>query len=166
MTARTFDGTLAGEDARQALNRYTLLAYVLDQAFRVPGTSWRFGVDAIVGLIPGVGDAITALIGLYGLVVARQLGAPASIQARMLLNLFVDAAVGAIPILGDAFDFAFKAHVRNRVLLEKWLTQPHAARRSSVALLLAIVGAVLVIVVGTVWLAIVGVRALVQLIGS
>src|SRR5215475_10361792 len=99
----------------KGLARYTLIADLFDQAFRVPGTSWRFGIDAIIGLIPGEGDLLGSLVGLYGIFVARRLGAPASIQIRMLLNLGVDAIVGAIPLLGDVFDFAFKAHVRNRV---------------------------------------------------
>jgi hypothetical protein len=148
-----------GKDGREeALSRYTLLTHLLDQAFRVPGTSWRFGLDALLGLIPGAGDVFTALIGMYGIVIARQLGAPASVQGRMLLNLAVDAVIGAIPILGDAFDFAFKAHVRNRVLLEQWLGRPTAARRSSILTLFAVLLGLLVIIIATVWLGIAGLR--------
>jgi hypothetical protein len=147
-----------------ALSRYSLIARVLDQAFRVPGTSWRFGLDPLLGLLPGAGDLITALIGAYGLVVARELGAPASVQLRMLGNLAVDATLGAIPILGDIFDFAFKAHVRNLLLLEKWLTRPHEVQRTSILLLLTVLVGLLALVVGTAWLAIISVRMLIQLI--
>ena len=140
----------------KALTRYTLIADLFDQAFRVPGTSWRFGLDAIIGLIPGAGDLVGSLVGLYGILVARQLGAPASIQGRMLLNLGVDALIGAVPFLGDLFDFAFKAHVRNRVLLERWLQQPHRTQRSSALSLIAILLGVLAILGGaiaiTIWL--------------
>lgn len=142
----------------QGLSRYTLIAHLLDQAFRVPGTRWRFGLDALLGLVPGVGDVITALIGAYGVWIARQLGAPASVQGRMLLNLAIDAVVGAIPLLGDLFDFAFKAHVRNRVLLEKWLARPAAVRRSSFAALLAVLLGLLLIAVAAIWLAILGLQ--------
>ncbi len=138
----------------KALTRYTLLAELFDQAFRIPGTRWRFGLDAIIGLVPGAGDLIGAVVGGYGIIVARQLGAPASVQTRMLLNLAIDALVGAIPLLGDLFDFAFKAHVRNRVLLERWLVQPHKTHRSSALSLLAVLLGLVAVVGGTIWLAV------------
>lgn len=139
-----------------ALTRYTLLTQLFDQAFRVPGTSWRFGLDAVLGLVPGAGDLLGALVGAYGILVGRRLGAPVAVQGRMLLNLAIDAVVGAIPILGDLFDFAFKAHVRNRVLLERWMVKPHATHRASAASLLAILFGLLAIVVGTIALAVLG----------
>jgi hypothetical protein len=107
--------------AEKGLERYTIIANLLDQAWRVPGTKLRFGLDPILGLIPGVGDLATAVLGAYGVIVARQLGAPKHVQVRMLLNLGIDALAGSVPVLGDLFDFGFKAHVRNRVLLEKWI---------------------------------------------
>ncbi len=98
------DGKRASEplDPRQSsrLSAYMIIVSLLDQAFRVPGTRWRFGLDALIGLVPGAGDVATAVVGAYGLFVANQLGAPASIQLRMLLNLSVDAVFGAIPLLG------------------------------------------------------------------
>lgn len=142
----------------KGLEHYTRLTNLFDQAFRVPGTNWRFGLDALVGLLPGAGDLVGALVGGYGIVVARQLGAPLAVQGRMLVNLAIDGLVGAIPLLGDIFDLAFKAHVRNRLLLEQWLARPRAARRSSMVSLVAILLALLAVVVGTVWLAILGLR--------
>jgi hypothetical protein len=155
-------------DTAQArrLQRYLLLANLLDQAFRVPGTKWRFGLDGLFGLIPGAGDIATALMGGYGVFTAYQLGAPASIQLRMLLNLTVDAAVGTIPVLGDLFDFAFKAHVRNSRLLEDWLAQPKRTRRSSAFVMLAVLVTLLAVVVGTVWLAVILAIALYRLVGG
>ena len=105
------------------LKRYAVLAKLLDTQFRVPLTGWRFGLDPILGLLPGAGDLATALVGAYGLVVAYKLGAPASIHVRMVLNLLLDAGVGAIPIAGDLFDFAFKANIRNERLLAHWLEE-------------------------------------------
>ncbi|MBX5462754.1 MAG: DUF4112 domain-containing protein [Steroidobacteraceae bacterium] len=150
--------------APEGLRRYAVLAYLFDQIFRVPGTSWRFGLDAIIGLVPGAGDIITGVIGTYGVIIARQLGAPLSVQARMLLNLTIDTVIGAIPLLGDLFDFAFKAHVRNRELLERWLATPHRTQRTSALLLVAFILAMTVLVVGAVWLAVIIVRALIQLL--
>jgi hypothetical protein len=138
--------------------RYTVLSHLLDQAFRVPGTSWRFGLDAIIGLIPGAGDIAGAVVGLYGVWVARQLGAPTSLLARMLGNLAIDAVVGAVPILGDLFDFGYKPHVRNVVLIERWLGAPHTVRRRSRLGLAAIALVLLLLVAGIVWLTIASLR--------
>jgi hypothetical protein len=150
----------------ERLRRYSLVVNALDQLFRVPGTRWRFGLDSIIGLIPGAGDIAMATVGAYGLVVAFQNGAPASIQIRMLLNLLVDAAVGAIPIAGDLFDFAFKANVRNQRLLLGWLERPDRTRRSSSLLLSALLLTLLVSVTGAVWLAVAAGRGLYRLIAG
>jgi hypothetical protein len=103
------------------LKRLSVLARLMDAQFGVPFTRWRFGLDGLLGLIPGAGDIATALVGAYALVVAYKLGAPASIHVRMLVNLLLDAGVGTIPLAGDLFDFAFKANIRNERLLRKWL---------------------------------------------
>jgi hypothetical protein len=92
---------------------------LLDSAFEVPGTSWRFGLDPIVGLIPGIGDVLPALFTIAIFVQARQLGVPKVVQARMLINVALDTLVGAIPVLGDLFDFAWKANNLNLALLER-----------------------------------------------
>lgn len=148
------------------LSRYRTIANVLDQLFRVPGTKLRFGLDSILGLFPGVGDLATAAIGGYGLVVAAQLGAPASIQLRMLMNLLIDAGIGAIPIAGDLFDFAFKAHVRNLKLLEDFMGRPHATRRSSMLVLTIVLILFVGCVVGVIWLAFALLSALWHLLSS
>lgn len=101
------------------------LADWLDTKFEIPGVKWRFGFDSIVGLIPGIGDLITTVLGGYIVYRAHELGAPKLLIARMLGNLAIDSVVGAVPIAGDMFDFAFKSHMRNVRLLLRWLeTQP------------------------------------------
>jgi hypothetical protein len=147
----------------ERLERYSLIVNVLDQLFRVPGTKWRFGLDAILGLIPGAGDIATALVGSYGLVIAYQNGAPAAIQLRMVLNLLVDTAIGAIPFFGDLFDFAFKSHVRNQRLLQGWLERPKRTQRSSVFVLIGTLAVLLASVVGALWLVVLAVRGLYRL---
>ena len=125
-----------GEASRQsAINHLGVLSHLLDRAFRVPGTNWRFGLDSIIGLIPGLGDVLGSMVGVYSLWIARQLGAPGSVQMRMVMNLAVDGIVGLVPFAGDLFDFAFKAHSRNHALLSQWLQTPHRTRRSSWAVL-------------------------------
>jgi hypothetical protein len=117
----------------------------MDQAFGVPGTKWRFGLDALFGLVPGLGDIAGGLIAVYALRVARQLGAPSVIQLHMLTNIAIDASVGTIPLVGDLFDFVFKAQTRNLALLDDWLKTPHAAtKRSKRGLIMVPIAIVLV----------------------
>ena len=151
------------ESRPDGLAFYDMLARLLDQAFRVPGTSWRFGLDPLLGLVPIAGDLLSAAIGAYGVWVAGQLGAPSSLMVRMLLNLFVDTAIGSIPLAGDLFDFGFKANTRNRMLLERWLAEPGRTRRSSRLLLALLVGGGLAVLVGIVWLVAAGIQALIGL---
>lgn len=104
----------------QAEKRVKSLAELLDAKFRLPGTKFRFGWDSLLGLIPGV-DVATALPALYILFEARRLGMPKGILTRMVGNILVDTLVGLIPLLGDFFDFVFKANIRNVRLFEKGL---------------------------------------------
>jgi hypothetical protein len=146
--------------AEPDLRHYQWLTRALDQAFAVPGTSWRFGLDPVLGLIPGAGDLISAFVGAYGVWLAGQLGAPSSLIARMLINLFVDTAIGSIPLVGDLFDFAFKANTRNRVLLETWMADPRRSRRSSRVFLVLLASVLLALLAGFIWLVVAGVSAL------
>ena len=107
------------------------LAKILDEAITIPGTNKKIGLDAILGLIPGVGDLGSAAIGGYILLVASKLGVPAVVLWRMLLNLGIDTVLGAIPFAGDVFDVAFRANSKNADLLMRSLAEPAAAKRSS-----------------------------------
>lgn len=94
------------------------IAQLLDNAFLVPGTSYRVGLDPILGLVPGLGDLVAPLFTIGLFLQARDLGIPKVVQARMLINAAIDALVGVIPIAGDLFDFAWKANDKNLALLE------------------------------------------------
>jgi hypothetical protein len=120
----------------------------LDEAVRVPGTNLRFGLDGIVGLVPGAGDLLGSALGLYALAAAGAAGAPRSVIARMAGNLAVDALGGAVPLLGDVFDFIFKAHRRNARLLEVWAAAPERTERASRLTVAAAVAGVTVTLVG------------------
>ncbi|MEO6404708.1 MAG: DUF4112 domain-containing protein [Ferruginibacter sp.] len=105
-----------------ALQKLSSLAKLMDSKFRVPGTDIRFGLDALIGLVPGAGDLTTFGISGYMLWVMANNGASGFVLARMILNVLIDTLVGAIPILGDLFDVAFKSNIRNMRLMEQHYT--------------------------------------------
>jgi nitrate reductase NapE component len=100
------------------------LATLLDDAFQIPGTKIRYGLDSLIGLIPGLGDVITGLMSLVIVYAGWQRGIPKITQARMMMNIVIDTALGAIPIFGDAFDVAWKANRMNMRLLKRASYEP------------------------------------------
>jgi hypothetical protein len=113
------------------------LAWWLDNAIKVPGTRFRIGFDALIGLIPGVGDLVGTLLSSYIIAVAASQGLPPSALARMAINVALEAIVGVVPIVGDLFDAAWKSNQRNIRLMEQFQTTPDAARRQSRAVVAA-----------------------------
>jgi len=99
------------------------IAHWMDEAFRVPGTDIRFGLDPVLGLIPGIGDTGTAIVTVYLIGKARTLGAPFSIVLCMLWNLMLDWLVGTVPLVGDIFDVGFRANRRNVELIKRHLAE-------------------------------------------
>jgi hypothetical protein len=97
------------------------LTKLLDDAITVPGTNISFGLDAVIGLVPVLGDTLTAFFGFLVIQEAKRLGVPGWVRARMIANLALDGVVGAIPFVGDLFDMAFKAHRKNLRLLQAHL---------------------------------------------
>jgi hypothetical protein len=95
-----------------------LLSHVLDDWFRIPGTSIRFGIDGIIGMVPGVGDILGGLASCIIVLAAWFRGVPNITVARMVVNVAIEVAVGTVPFVGDVFDIAFKANRRNYKLLE------------------------------------------------
>jgi Domain of unknown function (DUF4112) len=102
----------------QRLSGLRRIAELLDNAFQVPGTTYRVGLDPILGIIPGLGDLISPLFTIGMLLQARQLAVPKVVQARMIINVAIDTLVGVVPVVGDLFDFAWKANKKNLALLE------------------------------------------------
>ena len=161
MTDRPFAPLALGPEERRRLERLRRIATLLDNAIPIPGTTYRVGLDPILGLVPGVGDAIGAAMAGYILLEAVRFGAPRSVLVRMLLNIGVDTAVGAVPGLGDLFDFVWKADAKNIALLHEHLGQPAAARRASRGVVAVVVALLAVLAVGAVALVVL----LSQLIG-
>jgi hypothetical protein len=116
---------------QERLNQVQFLARIMDEAFVLPGTRIRFGWDSILGVFPGLGDAITSAISLLIVHHAWQTGASPIVLARMLANIGLDFMLGAIPLVGDVLDFAWKANRKNARLLEQHLRRSSSAFSSS-----------------------------------
>ena len=144
----------APRSGEASLDRLRLLARLWDDLVRVPVLGRRIGLDALIGLVPGLGDVAGALVASWGLVVAARLRAPASVLGRMLLNLGIDALLGAIPLLGDLFDIGWKAQRRNVALLERWLATPAHAERRSTLVLVAVAAGLAGTLVFAIWVAV------------
>lgn len=114
----------AGPRREDAIARVTMVAKLLDSAFLIPGLNRRVGLDAVLGLVPGVGDAVSAALASYIIWEARQLGLPRWKIARMVGNVAVDTAIGAIPFAGDVFDVFFKSNQRNLRIIHEHLGLP------------------------------------------
>lgn len=139
--ATTREGPAEGATARE-LRR---LAWLLDESIPLPG-GYRIGLDGLAGLIPGIGDAAGLAASSYILLRARHYAVPRVVMARMLGNVLLDFVIGAIPVLGDLFDFGFKANRRNVGLMQQYLVDERGTRRRSWAKLAAVMAAGLALI--------------------
>ena len=117
---------------------------------RIPGTSFKIGIDPLLGLAPGFGDAVATVLAGWILVRAAGLGASPATLVRMAGNLLLDGLIGAVPVLGDVFDVGFRANHRNVALLERQLAAPAEQRRTDLRLLIAVAVAAALVPVGLV----------------
>jgi hypothetical protein len=148
---RVVEGELLGPERpgeRETRERLQFLAWLLDSSIPLPGTRFTIGLDAIIGLVPFIGDLIGALASSIILMEANRLGVSRSVMTRMAFNVAVEGVVGIIPFIGDIFDAGWKANQKNVRLLGDWLDRPHKTERGSrrfvillVLALLALLGA-------------------------
>lgn len=154
---------LHGDVPSEVAPELELLAQWMDAVFEIPGTRIRFGLDAIVGLVPGLGDLLTTLVSLYILGAARRYGAPRATLLRMAANVAIDAALGALPLVGDVFDVFWKSNVKNVALLKRHVQATPAQQRRAakgdwlflaglILLLIALLAGALVVAYGLVYL--------------
>jgi hypothetical protein len=148
----------------QRVARTRRLAQVWDAALRVPGTPFAIGLDPLLGLVPGVGDALGAGVALWIVLQAARLGASASTLLHMLANVAIDALVGAVPVAGDLFDFAWKANLRNVDMLERHLADPVGAHRASTRWLVAVGAVMALLFAGVVALGVIALRVVLRLL--
>ena len=126
------------------------LAFYLDGLFRVPGTGWRFGLDALIGLVPNVGDTITSFASFYILVSGVRYGVPKITLLRMAFNIGLDYLVGIIPFIGDAFDFVWKANRQNMDLIRKRAAGHGKGKTSDYIFVFGLIGLLILLLIGSI----------------
>ncbi|MGH7534411.1 MAG: DUF4112 domain-containing protein [Gemmatimonadales bacterium] len=149
-------------DTHPRVEQLRRLGYLLDNSIPIPGTRFRIGLDALMGLVPGVGDLVGGAFAVYLIMQSARLGVPRPLLARMGWNFLVDLVVGAVPLLGDLFDAGWKANTRNLALLERHYERPADSRRANRRFVALLAAGVALLVVGAVALAV----ALVSLLTS
>lgn len=132
------------EESLETLSNY------LDGFFRVPGTGWRFGLDALIGLIPNVGDTITSLMSFYILIAGVRYGVPKITLLRMAFNIGLDYLVGTIPFVGDAFDFFWKSNKQNMDLIRTRATGKNVGTTGDYIFVFAVILILIGILVGSI----------------
>lgn len=147
----------ADEPLRRGADADPLIAFVarlMDSVFTLPGTRIRFGLDPLLGLLPGFGDSASALISVLLICRSVRYGLPRIIVARMALNVFLNAALGAVPVFGDAFSFWFKSNAKNYALLQKHAGTRRGSTRSDwtfvVAVIVGLILAITLVIIGAV----------------
>src|SRR5438445_1158514 len=120
------------------------LAFYLDDLFRIPGVGWRFGLDAIIGLVPNVGDTLTSFASFYILIAGVRYGVPKITLLRMALNIAIDYLVGSIPVVGDAFDFVWKCNQMNMDLIRERAAGRGEGKTGDYVFVFALIGLLIV----------------------
>jgi hypothetical protein len=133
---------------RASLDQMNNLAWLLDNSIRIPIINYRIGLDAIIGLIPGLGDMAGLLFSSVIVIQAIRLGAPGGTLLQMVLNIAIEALIGLVPMLGDVFDATFKSNIRNMRLLNLALDYPQTGRAVNRAAGTGIIVAVIVALMG------------------
>lgn len=126
------------------------LSHYLDGLFRVPGTGWRFGLDAVIGLIPNVGDTLTSFASFYILVAGVRYGVPKITLLRMAFNIGLDYVVGIMPFIGDAFDFVWKSNQQNMNLIRTRAAGLGKGKTSDYVFVVGLIGLLIAILVGSI----------------
>lgn len=146
------------------LMRLRRLSHLLDNAIPIPGTNYRFGLDPLLGLIPGGGDTVTAFFSAYIVLEAALMGLPRETLMRMFFNIIFDTVVGSVPIMGDIFDVTWKANSRNVALLEEHFKLPRKNQKADKWFVFLLITGLLLFVMLITFLSVVGIRMVLHLL--
>ncbi len=155
-------GQSRAERFRAAERRIERVTRALDELVRVPGTSIRVGLDPVVGLIPVVGDAVAAGVGIWVIAEASRFGLPRVVLGRMVVNLIVDLGLGAIPLLGDLYDVVLRSNTRNLELFRRHALEPEASTSGHRVFF----SGLLLLVLGLVWILVIALSAVASWLGT
>jgi hypothetical protein len=155
----------SGLPATAAVQRLRQMSHLLDNAIAIPGTNYRFGLDPILGLLPGGGDILTGFMSIYIVFEAARMGLPAATLGRMGFNIFLDTLSGTVPVLGDLFDVTWKANSQNVALLEKHVAAPTPSRAADKLFAVVVIAALLALVLGMAALSVWVVSSVVSVLG-
>jgi hypothetical protein len=150
MEKNVIEKTGPEQPQQRGLKHLGRLAKLMDVQFRIPGTDIRFGLDGIIGLIPGAGDLSTFAVSGYMLWIMANNGASSYVLARMTVNILIDALIGAIPFIGDIFDIAFKANMRNLRLMQQYYEEGRH-RGSAWKVIIPVLVILFLIIVTIIW---------------
>ena len=138
----------ATDSRATSIKRLRSLSYVLDNAIPIPGTTYRIGLDPILGLLPAVGDYVGTALSAYIVLQAAQMGASRATLSRMVLNIILETVVGTVPVVGDLFDATWKANAKNIALLETHIDLPQKRKQTDWWFLALLLGGLLLVVIG------------------
>lgn len=154
------------ERRQTTLRSLRSLSYLLDNAIPIPGTSYRIGLDPLLGLLPAAGDYVGAALSAYLVLQAARLGTPKATLARMVLNILLETVVGSLPVVGDLFDAAWKANAKNLALLEIHVDSPPERQKADWWFLTLLLGGLLLVMIGITAVGVIILRLLLQAINS
>ena len=139
----------AAKSREKNLRSLRSLSHILDNAIPIPGTSYRIGIDPLLGLFPAAGDYFSAALSAYIVIKAAQIGASNATLSRMAFNIIIDTLVGTVPMIGDLFDAGWKANTKNMNLLETHLNSSPKSKKANWCFLILLLGGVLLVVIAT-----------------
>lgn len=142
------------------------IALLMDDLLRVPGTRLRFGIDPLIGLIPGVGDTGSAMVSALALIQAARHGLPKIVLARMSVNILLNELIGIVPVIGDAFSFWFKSNARNHQLIKEHMGAPRKSKRSDWIFVICVLVALVVIVCAGIFVSLFFLQQLIRLVSG
>ena len=148
-----------------SLNRLRTLSRLLDEAIAIPGTNYSIGLDPIIGLLPGGGDLISSILSAYMVIEAARIGVPNESILRMVVNIILDTLAGTVPVVGDLFDVAWKANVKNLELIESHVQTPQPRKKADKWFVFVLLGILALIVIGAIAVSLTIVKLLLNLLG-
>jgi len=139
-------------DNQRKLQSLDKLAWLLDSSIKIPGTNRTIGLDGIIGLIPGIGDAFAGMLSAYIIIKALIMGLPIFVIAQMIVNMIIEGVIGAIPFFGDIFDFIFKSNRRNVRLMRNYFEDPKETAERSASSVIGLLVVLFFVFLMTIWL--------------